>query len=84
MSQNEAKRQQNGRTPPKTEPRTLDLGAKQRAVVDQLQRDQGYVAHLKQEIAVVRERIAAGKGKLDLLAELQAEFQAEQVPEPSD
>jgi hypothetical protein len=61
---------QNGPTIPKPQERVIDLGEKQRALVDLIQRDEGYLATLHKEIAAVKERLAANRGKLDLIAEL--------------
>jgi hypothetical protein len=67
-------------TPPPTNgvetpaaPRTVDLVAKQRAIVEQIQKDEGYLATLRSEIAAVEARLAGNRGKLDLIAELSAD-----------
>lgn len=50
--------------------RAIDLGAHQRAIVAQLQQDQNRLAELDEERERVVARIHAGRGKLDLIADL--------------
>ncbi len=66
---------QQGRIPPaKSQEWVIDLGEKQRALVDLIQRDEGYLATLQKEIEAVKERLAANRGQLDLIAELAQEY----------
>jgi hypothetical protein len=66
---------QQGRIPPaKSQEWVIDLGEKQRALVGLIQRDEGYLATLQKEIEAVKERLAANRGQLDLIAELAQEY----------
>jgi hypothetical protein len=51
-------------------PFPVDLGAYQRAIIAQLQADQGRLVECERECLRLREAIISGRGKLDLLAEL--------------
>ena len=73
--------QQNGRhAPPPIAEGKIDLGAHQRAVAGQIQADQQRLKELNEERERVIERINAGRGKLDLIAELAAEV-TQAIPE---
>lgn len=58
---------------------TIQLAPIQQQIVAQLQHDEGYLAHLQREIEVVKERVAANRGKLDLLAELAQQTQEDKA-----
>jgi len=58
-------------------PRGIDLGAKQRAIITQIQADEDQLVQLRREIEAATARLHASRGKLDLIAEL---AQALQVP----
>lgn len=48
----------------------IQLAPIQQRIIAQTQHDEGYLAHLQREIEAVKDRLAANRGKLDLLAEL--------------
>lgn len=48
----------------------INLASYQRAIVAQLQADEGRLAVLRREVDAIMARIHAGRGKLDLIAEL--------------
>lgn len=56
--------------PPVAESFPVDLGAYQRAIIAQIQTDQGRLVECERECQRLREAIISGRGKLDLLAEL--------------
>lgn len=65
-------------------PKVIDFGPRQRAIAEQLQRDEGYAAHLKRELAAVEERIVAARGKLDLIADIMMEWSETPQPVPPE
>lgn len=67
---------QNGWDDAPAPPGTIDLGARQRVVLAQLQQDQRRLAALNQERDTVIARINASRGKLELIAELTEAIQA--------
>lgn len=79
MASHQGQERQNGRAVlPK--PKVIDFGPRQRAIAEQLQRDEGYAAHLKRELAAAEERIIAARGKLDLIADIMTEWG--EMPQP--
>jgi hypothetical protein len=70
--------------PPTSVSKSIDIASKQRRIVEQLQKDEGYAAHLKRELAATEERISAGRGKLDLLQEFMEELSETPQPVPPE
>lgn len=56
------------------EPVNIDLSSKQRAVVQQMQRDHEELSSLEARRDSLLARINANRGKLELIAELAAEY----------
>jgi hypothetical protein len=72
------KRAQAGRTPPDPVPAppdgSIDLTEKQRAIIAQIQADERRLVALESERDQALARLNANRGKLELIAELVAEY----------
>ncbi len=56
----------------------IDLGPMQRSIVEALKQDAARLEELDKERAAIRDRMAANRGKLDLIAELADKYGAEE------